>query len=382
MKKILLLTGCLFLLTGGFSQSFPKFVEYLCQLPEPQRQEKADSFLNAARAFPVIEQDTVCHFIYSGEASEVSVAGDQTGWKSGKIRMQRIEGTSLWYATRYYPSDARIDYKFVIDDQRWILDPENPGICMGGGGPNSELRMPGHKWPPETVYDPGISHGTVLDTAVYSAILGNTREVKIYLPPGYPGDGEAYPVVLFHDGIEFIPLGNAVIILDNLIAGKAIRPVVAIFVAPVEREAEYAGNKMDAFAGFITKELMPVMDAGYRISRDPRQRATLGISNGGNISIYLGITHPEQFGKVAALSSSFVPAINKAFFQSDKADLEFYLDMGVYDIDVLIPMADNFVRLLNRQGYPNTFYKWNEGHSWGSWKGHVSLALKQFFKLK
>jgi enterochelin esterase-like enzyme len=124
---------------------------------------------------------------------------------------------------------------------------------------------------------------------------------------------------------------------------------------------------------------MPAIDAKYHTSRDPRDRATIGISNGGNIALYLGVTHPECFGKIAAYSSNVIQEIPKTLAQSENMDLEIYLDIGTYDIGGLIPMVDNLARLLDRKGYSYKYYKWHEGHSWGSWKGHLGVALKEFY---
>jgi enterochelin esterase-like enzyme len=205
--------------------------------------------------------------------------------------------------------------------------------------------------------------------------------VRIYLPPGYDKQKQ-YPVILFHDGLEYISLANVNNIVDYLISQQEIEPVIGIFVPPVEREAEYAGSKKDAFTAFIVEELMPVIDQKYAVSKDPRKRATLGASNGGNISLYIGMKHPESFGKIAAQSSNVESAISETYQNTNKMDLEFYMDIGSYDIDVLIPLVNDFVQILENKNYLYQSRVWHEGHSWGNWKGHLSQALRQFFPPK
>ena len=46
------------------------------------------------------------------------------------------------------------------------------------------------------------------------------------------------------------------------------------------QEAEYAGSKINQFAGFITTELMPALDNRLNTSRDPARRATAGVRSG------------------------------------------------------------------------------------------------------
>lgn len=365
---------------SGFGQSFQSFINRLNTLPVNERQAVADSFLNAGHSFPYCEYDTLVHFIYTADATTVAIAGDQTGWNPLLV-LTRITGTTFWYYTAHYPADARLDYKFVINGSNWILDPRNPHTCTGGFGPNSELGMPGYVHPPEIDFYNNIPHGTIKDTTFHSNILENSRPVRIYLPPGYPSGLKAYPVILFHDGPEYISLGSTNNILDYLISEHQIAPVIGIFVPPVDRTAEYAGNKIDNFTQFIITELMPVIDAGYKTNRDPARRAMCGASDGGNISLYIGMKHPEQFGKISAQSSDVITAISQTLANGPKLNLEFHLDIGKYDITVLIPMVNNLIQILTDKNYILSHYQWNEGHSWGNWKGHLRLPLLQFFPI-
>jgi enterochelin esterase-like enzyme len=377
MKKVHALALLLILTGNMYSQSFQQFISYVNSLPENARQAKVDSFMNAGHNFPLTESDTLCNFIFKGVAQNVKIAGDFTGWNPNKT-MIKIIGTDFFYYSCQFESDARLDYKYVLNGSNWILDPENPYTCVGGYGPNSELRMPDYIIPPEIAYYASIPHGTIRDTSFYSTNLGNTRTVKIYLPPYYDVLKQ-YPVILFHDGPEYISLGNASNIFDYLIFHQEIDPVIGIFVPPVDRTGEYAGTKKDAFTAFIVDELIPVIDQKYATSKDPHKRATVGASNGGNIALYIGMKHPETFGRIAAQSSNVESIISSTYQNEAKIDLELYLDIGTYDISVLIPLVSNFVQILQNKNYVYQSKIWHEGHSWGSWKGHLSFALRQFF---
>jgi enterochelin esterase-like enzyme len=117
----------------------------------------------------------------------------------------------------------------------------------------------------------------------------------------------------------------------------------------------------------------------FTTSKDPHQRAVCGVSNGGNISIYLGLKHPEVFGKIAVQSGFVSPSILSGFKHGAKLDLQLYIDIGKYDIIELIPLAKNLKRILENKNYFLQYWEWHEGHSWGNWKAHLSLPLKQFF---
>ncbi|MCX6306582.1 MAG: alpha/beta hydrolase-fold protein [Bacteroidetes bacterium] len=378
MKKLLILV--LFAAFGIHvqGQTFARFLTRINSLPEGQRQAVADSFMNAGSSFPFTEEDTLVHFVYNSAAQSVDMAGDATGWNPN-ISFTNIPGTTFRYFSTNYETDARLDYKFVINGSNWILDPRNPNTCIGGYGPNSELRMPGYLLPPEIAFYAVIPHGTISDTTFYSSSLGNSRPVKVYLPPGYPSGSNAYPVILFHDGPEYLGLGKTANIFDYLISEHLMTPVIGVFVPPVDRSAEYAGSKIDKFTEFINGELMPVIDARYKTSKDPSRRAMAGASDGGNISLYIGMKHPEQFGKIAAQSSDVIPVISQTFSTGPKLNLELYIDIGTYDIAALIPMVHGLRDILQAKGYNYQFREWHEGHSWGNWKGHLGLVLMQFF---
>ena len=363
---------------GSEAQTFQKFLDRINALPLSERQAVADSFVTTCPSFPLIESDTLAHLIYTGTTTSVAMAGDATQWNPNE-NFTMIQGTTFWYLTKTYEADARLDYKLVTGGSNWILDPRNPNTCMGGFGPNSELRMGANIRPPEVLYYPEIPHGTIKDTTFHSTIFNNTREVLIYLPPSYPLPSMEYPVILFHDGPEYISLASARNVLDYLIANKMMNPVVAIFVPPVDRQPEYAGTKIDLFTSFITTELMPFFDQRYKISKDPAKRATLGASDGGNIALYLGVKKPGCFGKIAAQSSDVIPAISNTLQNGPKLSLSFYIDIGTYDIPALIPMVHNLRDILQAKGYTYSFREIHEGHSWGNWKEHLRIPLIQFF---
>ena len=89
--------------------------------------------------------------------------------------------------------------------------------------------------------------------------------------------------------------------------------------------------------------------------------------------------HPEAFGKIAAQSSDVQADISETFKYSAKMNLDFYLDLGKYDLPVLIPLVNNFIRILQNKNYVYQFKVWHEGHSWGNWESHMRLAIRQFF---
>ena len=245
------------------AQTFQDFLDQVTAAPESLRTALVDSFVTVHPQSPVFEADTLAHYYYRGTATSVTVPGDANQWNPGLFPMTRLSTTNFWYRTQVFENDARLDYKFVLNGNNWILDPRNPYTVSGGFGPNSELRMPGFVQPPEIAYNPSIQHGALADSSFYSVNLGNTRTISVYTPPGYGSPIDSFGVMVFHDGQEYISLGSARNVLDYLIHEQRIEPIIAVFVPPVNRTEEYAGSLQDEFTAFIVDELMPCERAGH-----------------------------------------------------------------------------------------------------------------------
>ncbi len=357
---------------------FNAFVERVESAESSQRSAIVDSFMNAQNTFPFIEEDTIAYFLYRGSASSMNVPGDFNGWNSGANKMTLLAGTNLWYNEDVFESDARLDYKFVRNGSSWILDPRNDNTVSGGFGPNSELAMPDYVQPPEIEYYAEIPHGSLESFSFTSSALGNSRTINVYLPAGYAeAVADTFPVILFHDGGEYLQLADADNTLDYLIAHEKIEPLVAVFVPPVQRNDEYAGSKVGKFTTFIIDELMPHIEENYRISRDPARRAMTGPSYGGRITTTICYAHPEEFGLAAPVSGSIYADVDDSpVTTGPKKELRWYLDWGTYEG----PQRHRETRdALIEIGYELEWNEWHEGHSWGSWRAHLDNILEYFF---
>ena len=361
---------------------FRAFVERVNSVPNNQKQAIVDSFMNAAPSFPFIEEEHIVYYVYLGTTGSVNVPGDANGWNQYAFPMTQLEGTIFWYREAVFESDARLDYKFVLNGSNWILDPLNPNQVSGGFGPNSELAMPDYVQPPEIEYYPNIPHGTIHTFNFTSSVLANTRTIKVYTPPGYESHPEYdYPVMLFHDGLEYITLGSAPNIIDYLISESRINPIIAVFVPPVNRDDEYAFNQTQLFEQFIVNELMPHIDSTYRTYSDPGHRGMTGLSFGGLITTQICYNNPGSFGLSAPYSPSYWVKDRLVFnsvLNGNLEEIDWYLDWGTYEPGIMTN-ARLFKDGLTNKGYDLVWNEWHEGHSWGSWRAHLDNALEYFF---
>ena len=378
MRKYIYFFIVLFTLHSTQSKEFADLLIDIQNTPDSlQKSLLLNSFINEKKIFPLIS-DQSCLFLYRGSQSRVILTGDHKNWSANGDTLQRIPGTNAHYIIKYFPQDARLDYKLIVGSN-WILDPLNPLTCMGGFGPNSELRMSNYPKQPELILDPTLPKGTLIDTSFRSKVLNNNRTVKVYLPPNYSEfDTTQYPLIIFHDGLDYLQLGNANQTLNYLIANKVCEPIIAVFIPAINRNAEYAGNQMQQFTEFVVQDIIGWVDKRFKTKKDPHFRAVAGASNGGNIALYFGMAYPNQFGKIAAQSSNIITSISTAY-NANTLPLQVYVDIGTYDIPVLIPMVKNFKQILSLKKYNYIYNEYSEGHSWGNWKAHMDTYLSWFF---
>lgn len=163
--------------------------------------------------------------------------------------------------------------------------------------------------------------GTIQAFPIESQILrGNlpgdphVRDLHVYLPPGYEGGNERYPVVwmlagftgrgrqLLNDG-PWAPALNER--MDALIASGKCPPMI---LALPDCFTHLGGSQYLNSAGqgryedYVIEELVPAVDARFRTLPDPSHRGVMGRSSGGYGAITLGMKHPETFGAIACHS--------------------------------------------------------------------------------
>ena len=158
-----------------------------------------------------------------------------------------------------------------------------------------------------------------------SAILGQTRQVWVYLPPQHAREpGRRFPVLYMQDGQNVFDGATAFLAgkewevdetAERLIAEGRIEPLVVVAVdnGGTRRAFEYLparearvgdGGGADLYGRMLVEELKPSVDARYRTRTGREDTGIAGSSFGGIVSLYVGLRYPEVFGKIAALSTS------------------------------------------------------------------------------
>ncbi len=271
--------------------------------------------------FPMADGDQRTFVLLAGDPwdsrslASARVTGSYAQWGQGDSLAAEAAGFFHATVTLTAADRAGAAYKLVLQDSSgnttWIADPLARRF---GYDANGEFSLIEGK--------PESSHLERMNP-VHATQLGNDREVDVYLPAGYVGGAERYPVLYMHDGQNlFDPQAmwggwHAGEIADAEITAGRAAPF--IIVAPYNtpgRMDEYThvqddmpgsmtGGKGAQYADFLLTDLKPKVDSRYRTLPDRDHTGVLGSSLGGLISFYLGLEHPEVFRFVGGMSSTF-----------------------------------------------------------------------------
>jgi enterochelin esterase-like enzyme len=328
-------------------------------------------------------------------------------------RMSRLAESDVWFRTYTLDQEARFTYSLAFPAGRaphpevirrqtveglafeLFADPKCrrsiAGVFFDESRPYSYAQGPAALPEPWLQPRDTVRRGRTITRSFISTILGNEREVAVYLPPGHP-EGGAYPFVVLFDGRSYLRTAEATQ-LDNLIADGAIPPMVAVFVGRIDREhrnRELPPNP--AFARFVVEELVPSLRREYRLSTSPHQAVIGGASYGGLAAASIARGHPEVFGNVFCQSGSFwwhpgfEPKVDDAFRQQvgflprsfatgPHLPLRFYLEVGLWEGSNMVLSTRFFRDLLQARGNDVEYREFVGGHDYASWRSGFPRAL-------
>jgi enterochelin esterase family protein len=347
--------------------------------------------LKRARMHPVTEDTTVL-FVHFGAAESVEWRGSFNSWGNDTTenwKGNQIGQSKIWLLKKNFASDTRVDYKIVVNGDRWIEDPYNINRQLGGSGYNSELRMPDFKEDPITQFRLGIDRGKLGENILISSEhTESDHHYRVYLPHNYE-KLDQLPVIYVTDGQDYSHngMGNMVTIMDNLIADGAIEPLVAVFVDPREpsdnqnnRRGIYLPMNED-YLNFFTEELIPEVESNFKISNEATSRGMLGTSLGGINSTYFCFERPDVFGNCAIQSPAywFRRQIYDVVENSEAKPEQLQIAMTTGTINDDEEMTLMMKELMESKGFEVNLITVNQGHSWGAWTDQLDDMLIQFY---
>jgi enterochelin esterase-like enzyme len=230
-------------------------------------------------------------------------------------------------------------------------------------------------------------------------------QIPARLPRGLP------VVILLHGGggqaADFRELGAAELAIRHRM----------VLVAP-EGEAtgflDAISDSGDLPARALREALLPALERRFRISRKRRDRAILGVSLGGFAALDAGLSHPESFGFVGALSGvvewpqwgtaevGYLPTPMQTLFRrafgepEDPTRLRFdlfqrlngldptgrqrlpYIHLACGTEDMFLPGNKRLAEQLKTMGSSYTFVPGSGGHDPAYWKPALAEAVKAY----
>ena len=248
-----------------------------------------------------------------------------------------------------------------------------------------------------------ISHGWVHSHRFRSAILGNERNIWVYTPPGYAGSDTDYGVLIAFDNayVTMIPTNN---ILDNLLAEGRVPALIAACVDNPDqptRSRELVCH--EPFSESLATEILPWLQANYRVTSNPARVVVAGSSLGGLAAGFVALRRPELYGNVLSQSGSFgwgpgsEPGkprsewhvdwqwLARQYMSAATLPLRFYLEAGLFETALVNPDVprESDLLLANRRmhevlvekGYEVRYSEFDGGHDYACWRGSLADGL-------
>jgi len=315
-------------------------------------------------------------------AKEVSVAGEFPG--GGKMVK---DDRGIWSITVGPVQPELYHYAFIVDGLR-VADPSNQKIKPSRSLTTSILDVPGD---PPLVHDfQNVPHGTVHVHYYRSKATNSLRRLHVYTPPGYEQDTDAgYPTLYLLHGsgdsdATWTVLGRAHWILDNLIAQGKVTPMVVVMPDghanppnPITGpNGKYYRSNSEVFEQDLLTEVMPLVEATYRVKPDRLSRGIIGLSMGGGQSLNIGLNHLELFAWVGGMSAGIRdPEKSMAGLLADPNAANQKLQLlwiACGKDDLLIDASREFSELLDSKGIKHTFRETDGVHTWWVWRKYLT----------
>jgi enterochelin esterase family protein len=362
--------------------------------PPPPRwtTDALDARLAVGESFPIVE-DHLCTFAFHAPAIGVRLVHFGVGFPED-LRFELLdENTDWWLLSLELPVGSRLEYKLEVRDSfgtRLVEDPLNWRAASHPFGANSVCEAAGYATPEWSIARDDVPTGSIYDVSSHSNELRRDATVSVYLPAGYRSDPERrYPLVIVHDGPDYLRFAGASTVVDNLVHGGLMTPSVVAFVHPGERLVEYADDARHH--NYLEHELLPQLEGELPVGGEPSKRCLVGSSFGAVASLSAAVHSPGTFGRLLLQSGSFAGAgtdcwprpeplwrpvkqFVRRFLDHPSAPAQrVYVTCGVFES--LICENRGLVPALQATGTDVRFDESLDGHNWESWRDSLGAAL-------
>jgi enterochelin esterase-like enzyme len=333
-------------------------------------------------------------------ASKVAVNLDL--YNNKPIAMTR-GGGGVWSVTTAPLQPEYYGYDFTVDGLTQ-LDPLNPDVRFNYVSLANQIMVPGH--PPAAWELTDVPHGrvdhSIYTTHVVTNLPSNQSAYLVYTPPGYDSHRKGgYPVLyLLHGWSDnqngWIEVGRANYVLDNLFAEHKAVPMIVVmplgygdldFVTHgqgVWNEPAEVDANLALFSKALLTEVVPKVESEYNIAKGRDNHAIIGLSMGGQESLYVGLNHTSQFAWVGGMSAAIhglnfdqhTPALDPK-----TANLRL-LWVACGKQDSLLKPNQEFIAWARAKGLPVTAVETPLAHVWLTWRDNLVQFVPLLFRPK
>jgi enterochelin esterase family protein len=316
---------------------------------------------------------------------------------AGPVPMQK-DAQGVWSVTTDALEPDFYGYSFEADGVR-LIDPSNYLMKPNLLNTQSVVHVPGPASLPWELND--VPHGTIHHHFYRSGIIRDDQDFYVYTPPAYtPNVKKLYPVLyLLHglgdDASAWTAVGRTHVILDNLIAQGKAKPMIVVmplgYGAPeivsrdfaAFRDATLRQTNFQKFRDALINEVLPQVEAAYRVAKDRQSRAIAGLSMGGAESLLTGLNTLDRFAWIGAFSSGGLPEDFQAAFPGldSKANTQLrLLWIACGTDDHLIGVNRKLRDWLKSKGIQHTDIETPGAHTWMVWRRNLASFAALLFQ--
>jgi enterochelin esterase-like enzyme len=350
---------------------------------DPQRNAEGLVPFSAPINSPEVHADrTVTFRVKAPEAKKVELNGAvlaAVGRNWGETLPFTKGANGIWTLTLGPLRPDIYAYLIRIDDVQ-VADPSNTQAAFTGMPPYSQLVVHGDgpAW-----YDArAVPHGTVTRHIYHSNVTQGERDLYVYTPPGYDRT-KTYPVLYLVGGSGELPHnwihdGRVNFIMDNLLAEQKAVPMVIVIPnnQVVHRNhPKHVELTFRKFEAELRQHVIPLVEGGYSVRRDPKGRALSGLSMGGRHTMFVGFNSLDLFANFGVLSAGDADTEKSfaAFLNTPEVNAKIdYLFVGLGTIEAagrFGERSENLRQALAKHGIEHEYYIGGHGaHDWSTWR--------------
>jgi len=340
---------------------------------------------------PVIHPDrTVTFSVRAPNAQKVELSGQ---FQRGNQPLTK-NPDGVWTITVGPIEPNLYPYNFVIDGLG-VADSANPEVFPNERFKQSLVDIPGDQ--PALHSAQNVPHGEMSYGFYDSKTLNRTRPLVIYTPPGYRAGTEKYPVLYLVSGTTdteetWFRAGRMNFILDNLIAQKKAVPMIVVMpygnmmMGTPPPTSPQAADMYRVFKDELIGNVIPHVEAQYRVLADRENRAIAGFSRGGGQSLFTAFSNLDTFAWIGSYAAYLTPEVCHTHFPDLVSKPEEtnhklkLLWLGVGTEDFLYKQAEEFDQFLKEKNIDHQSLVTGGGHTWMNARHFLAETLQLFFK--